>query len=100
MGTLDTRLRRLEQDVRTHAGNCTDPWHEERDPLATRQVDYRVAAGPLMPGYAPPVGPAPEDRCPSCGEARLTIRIVARDVPVGQSLGFGHRLTVPLEDPR
>ena len=99
MGTLRTRIERMEAQIGTAAA-CADPWHEQPDPLATRQIDYRLASAPLMPGYVTPAEPAPPDICPSCGEARLTIRIVARDVPVGQSLGFSHRLTVPLEDPR
>ena len=76
---LRARLGRLERDVLTPAGRCTDAWHRI-DALAVRQVDYRIAAAPLMDGYVAPAAPPAPDRCPSCGVTRPVIEIRAMDV--------------------
>ena len=95
MATLNTRLTRLENWQ--GAAPCPDRWHQPTDATAVRIVDYRLAAAPLMAGYvAPTTAPAP-DSCPTCHQERPSISIRALDLPigqtVGQSLGFGRRLT-------
>ena len=92
---LTTRLDRLE--AQQTAAPCPGPWHRERSAIEVRLVDYRVSVAPLAPGYvAPTTEPAP-DSCPTCGEERHPISIRALDLPIGQrlgqSLGFGRRLT-------
>ncbi len=86
MNVLERRISTLEAQQTAHP--CPDAWHQDRDPLEVRHVDYRQAVAPLMPGYVPP----PEeraDRCPSCGTERA--RIAIRAVEVHASLGGSTR---------
>ena len=96
MASLNLRLRALEHGQA--APHCPDPWHQPLDAIAVRQVDYRVAVAPLMAGYVAPAEPPEPERCRTCGEERLSITITAVDVPIGQSLGFGRRLTPHPDD--
>ena len=96
MASLTYRLTRLENGQ--VALPCPDPWHQPLDAIAVRQVDYRIAARPLMAGYVAPAEPPEPERCRTCGEERLSITITAVDVPIGQRLGFGRRLTPHPDD--
>ena len=96
MASLRARIERAELYAQ-QGRPCTDPWHQERDPLATRMVDYRVAVAPLCAGYVAPPGPPP-DHCPACGEVREHITVVARDAWPGGSVFGPGRLTVHPED--
>jgi len=95
MASLTYRLTRLENGHFT--APCPDRWHRERSAIEVRPVDYRIAVGPLAPGYVAPATQPEPDSCPTCGEERPSISIRALDLPigqsVGQSLGFGRRLT-------
>ena len=96
MASLTYRLTRLENGQ--VALPCPDPWHQPLDAIAVRQVDYRIAARPLMAGYRAPAAPPEPERCRTCGEERPMIEVRAIDVPIGHSLGFGRRLTPHPDD--
>jgi hypothetical protein len=77
---------------------CSHPCHGApggpADGIAVRVVDYRQAVAPLDADLARAEAAYLAQFCPDCGQSATGIAVRAIDLPAGQSLGFGHRLTV------
>jgi hypothetical protein len=102
MGTLRTRIERIEQQMPPVEASCPHPCHgparREDDGITVRTVDYRQAVAPLCADPETAQAAYLAQFCPTCGEPAAAVAIRAVDLPCGAPLFGPGRLTPHPDD--